>query len=70
LAIDRGGQPSPLAAAIWFANGHNGLAGWTIPTSGWKLVAGSSSAVASGKTTLVTTGLSDRTSTVISGSQC
>jgi hypothetical protein len=32
LVSDRGGQPSPVAAAEWFA-GHGGVAG--VPRSGW-----------------------------------
>lgn len=70
LAVAEGGQPSPLAAASWFANGHNGLDGWRIPASGWKVVPGSGTDVRSGRTTLAVTRLTDGTWQVISGYQC
>ncbi len=70
LAASTGGQSSPLAAASWFANGHNGLSGWRIPASGWKIVPGSGAHVRSGSTTLEVTRLSDGTWQVISGYEC
>lgn len=75
LAVARGGQPSPLAAAVRFANGRNGLSGWRIPASGWDVVPGRSSGgsmteVRSGSTTLEVGRLSDGTWQVISGLQC
>jgi hypothetical protein len=72
LAINHGGQPSALLAASWFAHGHNGLAGWSIPTSGWTLseTADGQANVTSGSTTLEVVQLSDGTWAVESGQQC
>lgn len=70
VAIDRDGQASPLAAAIWFANGHSGLDGWDLPRTGWTLEAATRTVVKSGATTLDVRRLSDETWAVISGSQC
>jgi hypothetical protein len=72
LAINHGGQPSALLAARWFAHGHNGLAGWSIPTSGWtpSETADGQANVTSGSTTLEVVQLSDGTWAVESGQQC
>ena len=70
LAVAEGGQSSPLAAASWFADGHNGLSGWRLPASGWKVVPGPVTHVQSGSTTLEVIRLSDGTWQVISGYQC
>jgi|SRR5271157_4539677 len=47
LVSDRGGQPTPAAAAAWFAR-HGGLTG--IPAQGWRQVSrsGSGATVESG----------------------
>lgn len=70
LAADHGGQPSPLAAAVWFANGHNGLTGWRIPASGWRVVPDSLTQVRSESMTLRVTRLGDGSWQVISGYRC
>ena len=51
LASDRGGQPTPAAAAAWFAR-HGGLTG--MPAQGWRQVSrsGSGATVESGAVTL------------------
>jgi hypothetical protein len=69
LASDRGGQPSPVAAAEWFAE-HGGDAG--LPRSGWHEVGGdeSGSTVRSGAVTLHVVRGPDGTWQVDSGSQC
>lgn len=69
LAIDHG-QSSAVAAAVWFANGHNGLTGWELPVSGWTLVPGSPTEVRSGTITLHVMQLSDKTWAVASGEKC
>lgn len=69
LAVTEGGQSSPVAAASWFANGHNGLSGWRIQASGWKVIPSSGNDVQSGSTTLRVTRLSDGTWQVVSGYQ-
>jgi hypothetical protein len=71
LAADRGGQPTPAAAAAWFAR-HGGLAG--IPAQGWRRVSGSGSGsgatVESGAVTLHVIQGPDRTWQVDSGNRC
>jgi len=69
LASDRGGQPTPAAAAAWFAR-HGGLTG--IPAEGWRQVSRSDSGatVESGAVTLHVSQGSDRTWQVDSGYRC
>ena len=69
LASDRGGQPTPTAAAAWFAR-HGGLTG--IPAQGWRQVSrsGSSVTVESGAVTLHVIQGPDRTWQVDSGNRC
>jgi hypothetical protein len=71
LVSDRGGQPTPVAAAAWFAR-HGGLTG--IPAQGWRQVSrsrsGSGATVGSGAVTLHVVQGPDRTWQVDSGSRC
>ena len=69
LVSDRGGQPTPAAAAAWFAR-HGGLPG--IPADGWWQVSrsGSGATVESGAVTLHVSQGSDRTWQVDSGYRC
>jgi len=69
LVSDRGGQPTPAAAAAWFAR-HGGLTG--IPAEGWRQVSrsGSSVTVESGPVTLHVIQGPDRTWQVDSGNRC
>ena len=69
LVSDRGGQPTPVAAAAWFAR-HGGLTG--IPAEGWRQVSrsGSGATVESGAVTLHVIQGSDRTWQVDSGNRC
>jgi hypothetical protein len=69
LASDRGGQPTPAAAAAWFAR-HGGLTG--IPAQGWRQVSrsGSGATVESGAVTLHVIQGPDRTWQVDSGNRC
>jgi hypothetical protein len=69
LVSDRGGQPTPAAAAAWFAQ-HGGLTG--IPAQGWRQVSrsGSSATVESGTVTLHVIQGPDRKWQVDSGNRC
>ena len=69
LVSDRGGQPTPAAAAAWFAR-HGGLTG--IPADGWRQVSrsGSSVTVESGAVTPHVIQGPDRTWQVDSGNRC
>ena len=69
LVSDRGGQPTPVAAAAWFAR-HGGVAG--VPDGGWREAGrhGSSATVQSGRVTLHVVQGPDRTWQVDSGSWC
>jgi len=69
LVSDRGGQPTPAAAAAWFAR-HGGLTG--IPAEGWRQVSrsGSGATVESGSVTLHVIQGPDRTWQVDSGNRC
>ena len=69
LASDRGGQPTPAAAAAWFAR-HGGLTG--IPAVGWRQVSrsGSGATAESGAVTLHVIQGPDRTWQVDSGNRC
>ena len=69
LASDRGGQPTPVTAAAWFAR-HGGLTG--IPAQGWRQVSrsGSGATVESGAVTLHVIQGPDRTWQVDSGNRC
>jgi hypothetical protein len=69
LVSDRGGQPTPAAAAAWFAR-HGGLTG--IPAQGWRQVSrsGSGATVKSGAVTLHVIQGPDRTWQVDSGNRC
>jgi hypothetical protein len=69
LVSDRGGQPTPAAAAAWFAR-HGGLTG--IPAQGWRQVSRNSSGatVKSGAVTLHVIQGPDRTWQVDSGNRC
>jgi len=69
LVSDRGGQPTPVAAAAWFAR-HGGLTG--IPAEGWQQVSrsGSGATVESGAVTLHVIQGSDRTWQVDGGNRC
>jgi len=69
LVSDRGGRPSPVAAAEWFA-GHGGVAG--VPQSGWRKVGQDEGGVivGSGDLRLHVIRGSDGTWQVDSGSWC
>jgi hypothetical protein len=69
LVSDRGGEPTPVAAAAWFA-GHGGVTG--IPAQGWRQVSrgGSGATVESGTVTLHVIQGPDRTWQVDSGNRC
>lgn len=69
LVSDHGGQPTPLAAARWFAR-HGNVAG--IPVSGWHIAdVSSGSAIAqSGRSTVHVTQGSDRAWQVDNGHNC
>src|SRR5450755_1391607 len=69
LVSDRGGQPAPVAAALWFAR-HGGVPG--IPAAGWRQVSrhGGGATVESGPVTLHVIQGPDRTWLVDSGSRC
>ena len=69
LVSGRGGQPTPAAAAAWFAR-HGGLTG--IPAQGWRQVSrsGSGTTVESGAVTLHVIQGPDQTWHVDSGNRC
>jgi hypothetical protein len=69
LVSDRGGQPAPVAAAVWFAR-HGGVAG--VPARGWRVAGrhGRGATVRSGPVTLHVVQGPDRTWQVDSGSWC
>lgn len=69
LVSDRGGQPAPVAAAVWFAR-HGGVAG--VPDRGWREAGrhGRGATVRSGPVTLHVVQGPDRTWQVDSGSWC
>jgi hypothetical protein len=69
LVSDRGGQPTPVAAAAWFAR-HGGVAG--VPARGWRQASrqGRDATVRSGLVTLHAVQGPDRTWQVDSGSWC
>ena len=69
LASGRGGQPTPAAAAAWFAR-HGGVPG--IPDAGWRVVsrAARDATLSSGPVTLHATQGPDRTWQVDSGQRC
>jgi len=69
LASGLGGQPTPVAAAAWFAR-HGGVA--IIPAQGWREVGrhGDGATVRSGPVTLHVIQGPDRTWQVDSGSWC
>jgi hypothetical protein len=69
LVSDRGGQPTPIAAAAWFAR-HGGMTG--IPARGWRRASrnGDGAAVRSGPVTLHVVQGPDRTWQVDSGRRC
>jgi hypothetical protein len=69
LVSDRGGQPTPVAAAAWFAR-RGGVAG--VPAQGWREAGrhGRGATVRSGPVTLHVTQGPDRTWQVDSGSWC
>ena len=69
LASDRGGQPSPVKAATWFA-AHGGVQG--IPLGGWLVVGRNrdGTTLRSGSTTLHAVQGSDATWQVDAGSRC
>jgi hypothetical protein len=69
LVSDRGGQPTPVAAAAWFAR-HGGVAG--VPARGWRQASrhGRDAAVRSGPVTVHAVQGPDRTWQVDSGSWC
>jgi hypothetical protein len=66
LVSDRGGRPTPVAAAVWFAR-HGGVAG--VPDSGWRRVSrsGTAATLVSGSATLHVIRGADRTWQVDSG---
>jgi hypothetical protein len=70
LALDRGGQATPLAAAQYFAARQQRT--WHSPKSGWYVSgqSGNGVSVRSGKTTLHTVQGSDQTWQVDSGKRC
>jgi hypothetical protein len=69
LVSDRGGQPTPVKAAIWFAR-HGGVP--AIPPAGWQQMSrtGSYATVKSGAVTLHVLQGPDRTWQVDSGERC
>jgi hypothetical protein len=69
LVSDRGGQPTPVAAAAWFAR-RGGVPG--VPAQGWRETGrqGGGAAVRSGPVTLHVVQGADRTWQVDSGSWC
>jgi hypothetical protein len=69
LVSDRGGQPTPVRAAEWFAR-HGGVSG--IPAGGWREIRreGSGAVVASGPVTVHAVQGPDRTWQVDSGERC
>jgi hypothetical protein len=69
LVSDRGGQPTPLAAATWFAD-HGGVGG--IPRSGWRVTGQNhdGATVTSGRTSVHAIRGSDGTWQVDSGTTC
>ena len=69
LVSDRGGQPTPVAAAAWFAR-HGGVAG--VPVRGWREAGrhGRGATVRSGPVSLHAVQGPDRTWQVDSGSWC
>jgi hypothetical protein len=69
LVSDRGGQPTPVRAAMWFA-GHGGVAG--IPRAGWRLTSrtGQQAVAKSGHVIVHVIEGPDRTWQVDSGSTC
>jgi hypothetical protein len=69
LVSDRGGQPTPVAAAAWFAR-HGGVAG--VPARGWREVGrhGRGATVLSGPIVLHVVQGPDRTWQVDSGNWC
>jgi hypothetical protein len=69
LVSDRGGRPTPTAAAVWFAR-HGAVAG--VPFGGWREVSrnGGGRTVESGSFTLHVIQGPDRTWQVDSGSRC
>jgi hypothetical protein len=69
LASDRDGQPTPIAAAAWFAR-HGGVAG--LPAEGWRQItrSGGAATVQSGAVTLHVVRGPDRTWQVDSGTRC
>ena len=69
LVSDRGGRPTPGAAATWFAR-HGGVGG--IPRTGWRLTGkhADGATVASGRTVLHAVRGSDGTWQVDSGTTC
>jgi len=69
LASSRGGQPTPVAAAAWFAR-HGGVPG--VPDAGWQVVsrAARDATLRSGPVTLHAIRGPDRTWQVDSGQRC
>lgn len=69
LVSDRGGQPTPVAAAAWFAR-HGGVPG--IPAAGWRETGrnASGATVQSGSVSLHVLQGPDQTWQVDSGSRC
>jgi hypothetical protein len=69
LVSDRGGQPTPVAAAAWFAR-HGGVVG--VPARGWREVGrhGRGATVQSGPLVLHVVQGPDRTWQVDSGNWC
>jgi hypothetical protein len=69
LVSDRGGQPTPVEAAYWFAR-HGGVP--AMPVTGWQLAgrSGTSATVKSGDVTLHAIQGPDGTWQVDSGEQC
>ncbi len=70
LAIDQGGKPSALLAARWFAGGHDGLAGRSVPGWASTVTADGRAIVKAGSTELRAVQLSDATSAIEAGQQC
>jgi hypothetical protein len=69
LVSDRGGQPTPIRAAQWFAR-HGGVPG--IPDQGWRVISrdDGSALVASGSVRVHVIQGPDRTWQVDSGERC
>jgi hypothetical protein len=69
LVSDRGGQPTPVAAAFWFAR-HGGVP--AIPMAGWRQASrsGASALVRSGDVTVHAIEGPDRTWQIDSGERC